>query len=388
MTEPVQINALVPANLVRRLNRRRFLESCAAPAALGLGAIACSGPRTQDAAGQLGNGTLSLYTWAEYVDPRNAAQFGDAGGVAVRLDVYESDEAMMAKLEFAGAGAGYDLIAPSTRFLPQLVRLGLIQKIDRSRIPNFDNQAPGILALKNEAGGDPGGEYSVLKDWGSTGFVYDARVIREELHDWADFMRVAARDGVSGLVSVLSSPADVLGLVFWRDGIDWRTTDPDHLDHAERVLLAELAPHLKAFDGFPAVSMLAGEYVLSQAWNGDARHAVIEDPERYRWVLGAPAAELWIDSWALLTAAPNPDVAYSWLDFILRPEISAREIEFHGYNTGVVGVEEYLPPDLPARDLVFFTEEEMSRLVPGAVNEAQDRIVEINNRLKVAGGRT
>ncbi len=114
------------------------------------------------------------------------------------------------------------------------------------------------------------------------------------------------------------------GLVFWREGIDWNTTDEEHLDHAEQVLKDELVPHIKAFDSYPAAAMLEGAYVLSQAWNGDARVAVVEDPERYKWVLGAPKTELWIDTWAILADAAHPEAAHAWINYILEPENSRR----------------------------------------------------------------
>ena len=174
--------------------------------------------------------------------------------------------------------------------------------------------------------------------------------------------------------------------MFWRDGIDWNTTDPADLDHAEEVLLTELAPHIKAFDSYPAVSLVAGEYVLSQAWNGDARVAVIEDPERYKWGLGAPKTELWVDTWAILKSAANVDAAYAWINNILDPAVAAKETEWHGYDTAVIGAQDFLPADLAAPEIIFFTEEEKSRLVAGEVNEAQDRIVEIYNNLQAAAG--
>jgi spermidine/putrescine transport system substrate-binding protein len=388
MREPIR--ALVSQEWVRRMGRRRFLGSCAAPALAGLGGLACGSARDRSQGGSRPAGlepSLSLYTWAEYVAPANRDRFASMFDVSVSLDVYDSDEALLAKLELAGSGAGYDVITPSTRFLPQLVRRGLIRKLDRASIPNLANQDPAIVRIKNEIGGDETGEYAAIKAWGSTGFVYDTRVIREPMASWGDFLRVAALDRVSGLVSVLTSPSDVTGIVFWRDGIDWRTTDPAELDHAESTLLRELAPHLKAFDGFPAVGMLAGEYVLSQAWNGDARYAVIADPDRFRWVLAEPTAELWVDAWTILEAAPHPEAAHAWIDFMLRPDVAATELQFHGYNTGVVGMEAHLPDGLPARDVIFFSPEQIARLVPGAVNEAQDRIVEIYNTVKVAAGR-
>jgi spermidine/putrescine transport system substrate-binding protein len=211
-------------------------------------------------------------------------------------------------------------------------------------------------------------------------------VITEPIVTWGDFLTTAAKDGVSGQVSILGAPGDVTGIVFWRDGIDWNTTDPTDLDHAETVLIEELAPHIKAFDSYPGVTLLAGEYVLCQAWNGDARVAVMEDPERYIWGLGAPKTELWVDTWAILKSATHVDAAYAWINNILDPAVSAKEIEWHGYDTAVLGTRELLPADLPAPELIYFTEEEKSRLAPGIVTEAQDRIVEIYNNLKAAAG--
>jgi spermidine/putrescine transport system substrate-binding protein len=104
-------------------------------------------------------------------------------------------------------------------------------------------------------------------------------------------------------------------------------------------------------------------------------------------VLAEPTAELWVDAWTILEAAPHPEAAHAWIDFMLRPDVAATELQFHGYNTGVVGMEAHLPDGLPARDVIFFSPEQIARLVPGAVNEAQDRIVEIYNTVKVAAGR-
>ena len=187
-------------------------------------------------------------------------------------------------------------------------------------------------------------------------------------------------------MSVLGAPGDVTGIVFWRDGIDWNTTDSADLDHAEEVLLDGAGAAPQGLRLLPRAQLVAGEYVLSQAWNGDARVAVIEDPERYKWGLGAPKTELWVDTWAILKSAANVDAAYAWINNILDPAVSAKEIEWHGYDTAVIGAQDFLPADLPAPEIIFFTEEEKARLVAGEVNEAQDRIVEIYNNLQAAAG--
>jgi spermidine/putrescine transport system substrate-binding protein len=396
MTKEVDtIRLLVPratANHLRsQLTRRGFIRIGSA-AAGGLFLAACGGgtgsggTETTGAAttaAQIG-GDLSIYTWAEYQNPENTEAFATANGVNVIVDIYESNEAAIAKLELAGASAGYDIVVPTSGFIKLMVAKDLLTELDVTRLPNIANIDPAIAALQNADG--VAGKYSVVKDWGSTGWVYDSSVITTPLETWGDFLTVAAQPEVSGLVSVLGAPGDITGIVFWRDGIDWNTTDPAHLDHAEEVLLAELAPHLKAFDSYPGVTLVAGEYVLSQAWNGDARVAVVEDPERYKWGLGAPKTELWVDTWAILKSAANVDAAYAWINNILDPAVAAKETEWHGYDTAVIGAQDFLPADLASPEIIFFTEEEKSRLVAGEVNEAQDRIVEIYNNLQAAAG--
>lgn len=376
------VRALIPRSVATSLTRRGFLQrmGSASAAALGLAASACRRSAAPES-------TLSLYTWAEYHNPQNVDAFSEKSGITVTFDIFESNEAMVAKLTLAGASSGYDIIVPTSEFLPQLIRRGLLMKLNPSQIPNLANQDPSFVSLKNRPGGDMDGQYTAIKDWGSTGFVYDTRVIREELRSWADFVRVAGQPGVSGLVSVLPSPAEVLGIVFWRDGIAPDTTDSAHLDHAERVLLSELAPHLRAFEVRANLGLAAGDYVLSQMWNGDARKAVIEQPDRLRWVLGAPKTNLWVAAWAILASAPHPEAAHEWINYMLQPAVAAKEIEFTGNDTAVVGVGEHLPADLPGRDVIFFTEEEKGRLVPSVINEAQQRQVEIYNAVKVRAGR-
>lgn len=389
---PDELRLLVPRALGQRLvTRRRFLGiSAASAAAVGLG-LGCGGDDDDGGAAATTASTqagaelesqLNIYTWAEYQDPDNVDSFSSANGVEVTLDVFDSNEAAIAKLEAAGSTSGYDIIVPTGAYIPQMVDRGFLQELDKSKIPNFANVDPAFL----DQAWDPGNRYSVVKDWGSTGYCYDTSVIGEELADWADFFRAAAMDGVSGNVSVLDAPPDLTGMVFWREGIDWTTTDPADLDLAERILMDELVPHLKAFNSYPVDGLLDGTYVLSQMWNGDARTVVLEDPEKFRWVLGAPKTELWIDNWAIVANAEHPEAAHAWINYILDPEISAKEIEWHGYNTAVQGTEEFLPEDLEGREIIYFTEEEKQRLEAGAVNEAQDRIVEIYNNVQAAAG--
>ena len=194
----------------------------------------------------------------------------------------------------------------------------------------------------------------------------------------------------SGNVSVLDTPQEILGIYFWANGIDWNTTDEADLDAAEDFLVNEFAPHIKAFDSYPGIALTEGNYALSQVWNGDARQGLVAveeaggDPTQYTWGLGAPTTELWMDTWVIAKGA-DLDAAHDFINYILDLDVSAKELEFHGYNTAVKGIQEMMQ-DVSYPEMIFFDAEQVKTMQPGVVNEAQDRQVEIYNNLKAAAG--
>ena len=157
-------------------------------------------------------------------------------------------------------------------------------------------------------------------------------------------------------------------------------------------MVNQFAKHIKAFDSYPGVNLTQGNYALSQVWNGDARQGLLSiaeaggDPDQYTWGIGAPETELWMDNWCIVEGAGNVDAAYDFMNFILDPENSIRDLEFHGYNTGLKGIDALLPADLQYKEMIFFTPEEVSRMKSGAVKSAQDRLVEIYNNVKAKAG--
>ncbi len=322
--------------------------------------------------------SFNLYTWADYDDPDLMKSFG-----TITIDVYNSNEEAIAKLEASKGTSGYDLVVPSGPYIPQMAAKGLLEVLDLSLITNFKNLAAPYI---NQSF-DPGNKYSVCKDFGSTGWIYDNSVIKTPITSWSDFMKAAQNEG-SGLTSLLDAAPDVCGIYFWANGIDWNTEDTAQLDACEDVIVNQLAPHVKAFNSYPGIELAQGNYLLSQVFNGDARQGLlsVDDPERYTWGFGAPTSELWMDNWCILKGAKNRDAAYNFLNFILTPENSATDLAFHGYDTGITGVRDLLPKDTKFLDMVFLSPDLLKTLVTGEVNSAQDRQVAILDKAKAKAG--
>ena len=322
--------------------------------------------------------SFNLYTWAEYDDPDLMKSFG-----TITIDVYNSNEEAIAKLEAAGGTSGYDMVAPSGPYIPQMAAKGLLEVLDLSLIPNFSK----LNAAYTNQAFDPGNKYTVCKDFGSTGWIYDNTIVKTPIKSWSDFIKVAQTEA-TGQTSLLDTAPDVCGIYFWANGINWNTEDPAQLDACEEAIVNQLAPHIKAFNSYPGIELAQGNYVLSQIFNGDARQGLlsVDNPDKYTWGFGAPRSELWMDNWCILKGAKNRDAAYNFINFILTPENSATDLAFHGYDTGITGVRELLPSDTKFLDMVFLTPELLKTLDGGVVNSAQDRQVAILDKAKARAG--
>ena len=92
-----------------------------------------------------------------------------------------------------------------------------------------------------------------------------------------------------------------------------------------------------------------------------------------------------MDNWCIPAGAPHPEAAHAFIDFVLEPENSFKEMDYIGYHTGTLGIEEMAKErkvELP--EMIFFTEEQLATMKNGAVNKAQDRRTEVYDKLKAA----
>ena len=387
LNEPIKI--LAPPEAASRISRRLFMGGAAGAAVAGSALLsACGEDEAADTsaapAGQI-ESELNMFTWGEYNSPKVIKAFESDNGLKFTLDSYNSNEQLIAKLSAAQGTSGYDLIVPTGPFIPALVENELIQELDLSRLTNFGN----LEEQYTDQEWDPGNKYSICKDWGTTGYAYDTTKIDREMTTWQDFIDVAMGEA-SGNVSILDSPDNAVGLWLWANDINWMTEETAQLDECEEFLVNELAPHVKAFVSYPGGGdMQNGNFALVHAWNGDARQGILgaDNPDQWKWVFPGPRTEIWMDTYAIPVGAPHPNAAYAWMDYLLQPEVSLKELEYIGYHTGVKDIQP-LAEDagIERLDIVFFTPEQVEIMESGVLNSAQDRRVEIYNKFKSAAG--
>jgi spermidine/putrescine transport system substrate-binding protein len=83
--------------------------------------------------------------------------------------------------------------------------------------------------------------------------------------------------------------------------------------------------------------------------------------------------------------APNPDAAHAWINWLLTPEISIKDLNYHGYHSGMKQIDKLiakLVPDLQRPEMIFFSDDQVKTMHISAVNSAQDRLVAVLDKAK------
>jgi spermidine/putrescine transport system substrate-binding protein len=314
---------------------------------------------------------LWMLNWSGYVDPGNMESFKAEYGVKnFQYDIFANNEELMAKL--AGGATGYDMACPTAEFLPQMAEQGYIQKLDYSRIPNFQYIDPALLSQK----WDPNNEYHVPKDFGTTGILYRSKIVKEPLTSWREFYDLAVGK-YSGKTVIVDSLGDVFSMPLKMLGYSLNETDPAKLAEAQK-LLTDLAPHLLALDSDTYQDKLASEEaVLCLGWTGPLL-ALREDPATAdtKYVVPSEGTLFWLDTWVMMADAPHPNATYAWLDYVERPPIQAQETVYTGYGTPNLEAKKLVPQELLDDPAIFPPEAVMATLEgadPGVTDNA-DRL--------------
>ncbi|SDE44980.1 spermidine/putrescine ABC transporter substrate-binding protein [Rhodobacter capsulatus] len=286
-------------------------------------------------AGDIGDRVI-LATWPNYHDVANFDLFRDQTGAAVQVNVFGSNEEMLAKLQ--AGGSGWDLFVPTNYTITTYVEADLIEPLDLSKLPNYD--AAAFEARFAEAGTVGGKLYAVPKNWGTTGMAWDSGKAKAPFTSWKEFFDVTRTD-FSGRTIVHDYQLTTIGSALKYFGYSFNSVDPAE---AEKLLI-EVKPHLFAITSDYQPPMRNGDAWLTMCWTGEGKQLNRDLPE-IRFALGKEGGEIWSDYYAIPKNAPHRDAAYALLNFLIDPQVNAREALAHGFPVADARVNAQLPAEL------------------------------------------
>jgi spermidine/putrescine transport system substrate-binding protein len=268
---------------------------------------------------------LYIYTWAGYTDQDLLDRFTKETDIKVVADVYDSNEAMLARLQ-AGGGGAYSIIYPSDYMVAKMVELGLLRELDRSRLVGMKQLVP---RFQNPVY-DPANLHSVPLSWGTTGLIYNIQKVKSAPQDWSYLWE--NQQQLSKRMTLLNDVREVMGAALKMLGYSYNSTNAQQVQQAYEKL-AQLKPSVASFTSDAwRPQVLSEDLVLAMCYSSDANE-VMESNSNLQYVIPKSGTSFWTDTLAIPTTAPNLEGAYAWINFMLKPDIAAQICERLSFAT-------------------------------------------------------
>jgi putrescine transport system substrate-binding protein len=317
---------------------------------------------------------VNIYNWSDYIEPSVIEAFSKETGIKVRYDTFDANETLETKL-LAGK-SGYDVVVPTAYFLERQIKAGVFQKLDKAKLPNLVNVWPEIV--QRLAIYDPGNQYGVNYMWGTTGIGYNVKKAREVLKpdgpieaamsSWDIVFKpeMLARFKSCG-VHMLDSADDIIPAALHYLGLNPNTTQQADLEKAAD-LVAKVRPSVRKFNSSEYLNALAsGEICLVVGWSGDIKQAQKRAAEakagiEIAYALPKSGAQMFFDNLAIPKDAKNVAEAHAFIDYLLRPEVAAKNSNFLGYANGNLASQKLIDKSLLEDRTVYPDAETMKSL--------------------------
>ncbi|NTW03848.1 MAG: spermidine/putrescine ABC transporter substrate-binding protein [Oscillochloris sp.] len=276
---------------------------------------------------------LYFYNWSDYADPSILEDFEQEYGVKVIIDTYDANEDLLAKVR--AGNSGYDIIAPSDYAVQTIAIEGLAQPLDKSMLTNLSHIDPELLGQYF----DIQNTISVPYLLGITGIAYNTDAFPDGIDSWSALFDVAKLEQYKGKVTMLEDERETPGAALKYLGKSYNDTDPADLKLVQDMLIAQ-KPYLAAYNSADVNRKLAsGEYVIAHAWSGHAMQArnglgdEFSGNPKINFVIPKEGGSIWMDNLVILKDSPNAYTAHVFINYMLRPEIAARNADYIGYIT-------------------------------------------------------
>ena len=180
---------------------------------------------------------LTLLTWPDYINPVTLEQFESEFGVKINPEIVPSAVELVERMKSEGPAP--DVLCPPDYAVRELGAEGHLAALDHEKLSNFKHLEKRFQFGRPH---DTQSRLSIIKDWGTTGFIYRTDMIYEEPKSWAEFWQLTEK--FSGRVTVFDSPGEVIGAALKMRGHSYNASSPACLAGARHDLLDRSRPPL------------------------------------------------------------------------------------------------------------------------------------------------
>jgi spermidine/putrescine transport system substrate-binding protein len=380
MSDPDRVSlAFIWDTASPHFSRRTFMRTMAFASAAGFVAACGSSSKGASSGGATTAPTfsnkpeakvLNFYNWTDYIATDTIPNFQKETGIKVTYDNYSSNDELFAKL--SAGSTGYDIIVPTDATLVKMKHANLVEPLELSLIPNVKNLDPRF----RNAAYDPGNQYSIPWQWGTTGIGFDKTKVGGSVTDWDAFQLPA----VKGKSSYLDEARDAFAMALFALKKDPNTTNTSDLDAAKNYLI-DLKKKIKQITSDYQDPLKSGELLLCQAYSGDV-FTIQTDNKKIDYVIPTSGAFSWVDSMAIPKGAGHPKNACAFMNYMLEPKVGAALTNFVNYGSPNKAADPFINKDILTNPLIYPPADVLAKLpfqkdIGDAELEYSDRWTEV-----------
>ena len=258
---------------------------------------------------------LYVYGWANTIPQSIYEDFEKETGIKVIEDIYSSNEEMFTKLK--AGGDGYDIVMPSADYVEIMAKEGMIEKLDKSQLPSYNNLDPLVLEKLHHF--DPNNEYEVPYLIGATIIAVNKKYVPEFPRDYS----IYEMTDLKGRMTLLDDMREVMTSALGMLGYPQTVTDEKAIAQAAD-LIKVWKKNIAKFDAESfGKGFASGDFWVVQGYP-DNIFKELDETERknVEMIIPEKGGTAYVDSFALLKTAPNKENAYKFLEYTLRPEVA------------------------------------------------------------------
>lgn len=318
-----------------------------------------------------GEKVLNVYNWSDYISKDAIPNFEKETGIKVVYDEMDSNETLETKV--MQGNTGYDIVVPSLQFLARQAKAGVYLPIDRSKLKNYGNLDPDLMAII--AKNDPGNTHGIPYLIGYTGIGYNVEKVKAALGDipvntWDLVFKpeIAAKLKGCGIMA-LDTPTELVPIALNYIGENPNSQDPAVIAKAAPALKV-LNANIRTFHSSSYIDSLAdGSICVAVGWSGDVWQAAgrAEDAKKgvtVDFVIPREGAPIFFDMIAIPKDAKHVDNAYAFVDYLLRPEVMAGISNFVSYANAVKGSTPLIDEEIRNNPNIYPPEDLRKKIFP------------------------
>ena len=335
---------------------------------------------------------LNVYNWPDYIAADMITNFEKETGIKVNYQTFENNEVLQAKL--VAGSSGYDIVVPGSVFVKAQIEAGLLKKLDKAQIPNYQNLDPALMSKL--IGVDPGNEYVLPWAWSFTTVAINKAKVAKALgktpmpeNAWDLVFNPTYTSKLKSCgIAFLDSPTEILPPALHYIGKN--AYSEDAADHkAAGEMLAKVRKDIRLFSSTMIDDVAGGKACVALGWAGDFNIAIARAKENNNGqdlevLLPQTGGLIFFDNLAVPADAKHPNNAMAFINYFLKPEVSAALTNELGYPTANKASMANVTPEVAQNKAVFPDEANLGLMVPPAAlgNAARESMTAVYTSFK------